>query len=176
MTGGVTSPDRRSLAPGRRTTDWNPRPEGSGAGCTVVDLPRITDPRGNLTSLEGGAQVPFDIARVYYLYDVPGGESRGGHAHRELQQLIVAAAGSFDVVVDDGTETARFHLNRSYHGLYVPRLTWRELGNFSSGSVCLVLASQVYSEDDYYRDYDKFLTARRAAEASGDLPTPVVRA
>jgi hypothetical protein len=169
MSRGVTPPDRRSPSPGRRATDWNPRPEGSGAGCRIVDLPRITDPRGNLTSLEGGVHMPFDIARVYYLYDVPGGESRGGHGHRELQQLIVAAAGSFDVVVDDGTETARFHLNRSYHGLLVPRLVWRELGNFSSGSVCLVLASQVYAEDDYYRDYDDFREARRAAEAAGEV-------
>jgi len=135
----------------------------------MVDLPRITDPRGNLTMIEGGDHVPFDIARVYYLYDVPGGESRGGHAHRDLQQLIVAASGSFDVVVDDGTETARFHLNRSYHGLYVPRLTWRELGNFSSGSVCLVMASLPYSEDDYYREYDDFSDARRAAEDAGQL-------
>jgi hypothetical protein len=174
MMEGVTSHDRRSLGPGRRATDWNVRPEGKGAGCSIVDLPRITDPRGNLTSVEGGCHVPFDIARVYYLYDVPGGESRGGHGHRELQQLIVAASGSFDVVVDDGSETARFHLNRSYHGLYVPRLTWRELGNFSSGSVCLVLASQIYSEDDYYRDYDDFLVARRAAEASGDVAASVV--
>ena len=169
MTRGVTSTDRRSLGPGRRATDWNPRPQGNGAGCRIVDLPRITDPRGNLTMIEGGAHVPFDIARVYYLYDVPGGESRGGHAHRDLQQLIVAASGSFDVVVDDGTGTARFHLNRSYHGLYVPRLTWRELGNFSSGSVCLVMASLPYSEDDYYREYDDFADARRAAEAAGEL-------
>ena len=99
-------------------------------------------------------QVPFEEARVYYLYDVPGGESRGGHAHRELEQVIIAAAGSFDVVLDDCTEVSRFHLNPSYYGLYMPRLTWRELGNFSSGSVCVVLASHRYSEDDYYRGYD----------------------
>jgi hypothetical protein len=148
-------------------TDWNPPVEGNGSGCRIIDLPRVADPRGNLTFIESSAQVPFDIARVYYLYDVPGGESRGGHAHRELEQLIIAAAGSFDVIVDDGTETARFHLNRSYYGLYVPRLTWRELGNFSSGSVCLVLASQPYSEDDYYRDYDDFAAARRVADRSG---------
>lgn len=143
-------------------TDWNPRPEKGAAGCRIVDLPRITDPRGNLTFIEGAGQVPFPIARVYYLYDVPGGESRGGHAHRDLQQLVVAAAGSFDVIVDDGTETARYHLNRSYYGLLIPRLTWRELGNFSTGSVCLVLASQRYEEDDYYRDYDEFLRTREA--------------
>lgn len=154
--------DRRSLAPGRRVSDWNPTLVSAGAGCRIVDLPRVTDPRGNLTFIEGGAQIPFEVARVYYLYDVPGGESRGGHAHRELEQLIVAAAGSFDVIVDDGTETARFHLNRSYYGLYMPRLTWRELGNFSTGSVCLVLASQRYAEDDYYRDYADFLRARLA--------------
>jgi hypothetical protein len=154
--------DRRSLGPGRRVTDWNPPPKGNGAGCRIIDLPRVTDPRGNLTFIEGGSQIPFDIARVYYLYDVPGGESRGGHAHQELQQVIIAAAGSFDVIVDDGTETARFHLNRSYYGLHMPRLTWRELGNFSTGSVCLVLASHAYSEDDYHRDYDAFLDARRA--------------
>jgi hypothetical protein len=171
-----THDDRRSPVPGRRGTDWNPRPDGGGAGCRIVDLPRITDPRGNLTPIESGIQVPFDIARVYYLYDVPGGESRGGHAHQDLQQLIVAAAGSFDVVVDDGTGTARFHLNRSYYGLLIPRLVWRELGNFSSGSVCLVLASQPYAEDDYYRDYDEFLAARRAAEAAGHLQTPAVSA
>ncbi|NYJ06360.1 sugar 3,4-ketoisomerase [Petropleomorpha daqingensis] len=147
-------------------TDWNPAPEGNGAGCRIVDLPRITDPRGNLTFIEGGSQIPFDVARVYYLYDVPGGESRGGHAHQQLEQLIIAAAGSFDVIVDDGTETARFHLNRSYYGLYVPRLTWRELGNFSSGSVCLVLASQPYEEADYHREYDGFLAARAVADGA----------
>jgi hypothetical protein len=156
--------DRRSALPGRRVTDWNPPPEGNGAGCRIVDLPRVTDPRGNLTFIEGGAQIPFDVARVYYLYDVPGGESRGGHAHEQLEQLIIAAAGSFDVLVDDGTETARFHLNRSYYGLYLPRLTWRELGNFSSGSVCLVLASRRYEEEDYYREYADFLLARAAAD------------
>ncbi|GHE14314.1 sugar 3,4-ketoisomerase [Klenkia taihuensis] len=162
----MTILDRRALGPGRRAVDWNPTPVGNGAGCRLVPLPKIADPRGNLTFLEGRSQVPFDVARVYWLYDVPGGESRGGHAHRELEQVIIAVAGSFDVVVDDGAETARFHLNRSYTGLYLPRLTWRELGNFSSGSVCLVMASLPYSEDDYYRDYDGFLAAR-AAEAAG---------
>ncbi|NEK87568.1 WxcM-like domain-containing protein [Blastococcus saxobsidens] len=154
------------MHPGRRVSDWNPLPEGNGAGCRIVELPRVTDPRGNLTFIEGGSQIPFDVARVYYLYDVPGGESRGGHAHENLQQLIIAAAGSFDVIVTDGTDTARFHLNRSYYGLLLPRLTWRELGNFSTGSVCLVLASLPYSEDDYYRDYDDFLAARRTADGA----------
>lgn len=161
--GSPAAPDRRSLRPGRRVADWNPPQEGNAAGCRIVDLPRVADPRGNLTFIEGGAHVPFDIERVYYLYDVPGGESRGGHAHRGLEQLIIAAAGSFDVIVDDGTEVARFQLNRSYYGLLVPRLTWRELGNFSTGSVCLVLASRKYEEDDYFRDYDEFLAARAAA-------------
>ncbi len=169
MESTVTLTDRRSQAPGRRATDWNTNPPQGTAGCHLVDLPRVTDPRGNLTFIEGGDQVPFDVARVYYLYDVPGGESRGGHAHRELEQLIIAAAGSFDVLVDDGTETARFHLNRSYYGLFLPRLTWRELGNFSTGSVCLVLASQRYAEDDYYRDYADFVAARVLADAEGTV-------
>lgn len=126
-------------------------------GPHLVDLPRVQDPRGNLTFIEAGKHVPFEIQRVYYLYDVPGGESRGGHAHRELEQLVVAASGSFDVVLRDGYGEQRFHLNRSYYGLYVPRLVWREIENFSSGSVCLVLASRHYEESDYFRDYPEFL-------------------
>jgi dTDP-4-dehydrorhamnose 3,5-epimerase-like enzyme len=125
----------------------------------IINLPKISDPRGNLTFVEGDKHIPFEIRRVYYLYDVPGGESRGGHAHKQLQQLIIAATGSFDVVLDDGFQKKRFFLNRSYFGLYVPRLVWRELENFSSGSVCLVLASEIYSEDDYYRDHQEFLEA-----------------
>lgn len=128
--------------------------------CTVVDLPKISDPRGNLTFIESGRHVPFDIARVYYLYDVPGGGERGGHAHKALRQLIVAMSGSFDVVLDDGMEQRRIHLNRSYQGLLVCPMIWRELDNFSSGSVCMVLASQLYDEDDYYRDYDIYLKDR----------------
>lgn len=127
--------------------------------CRLIDLPKIADPRGNLTFIEGGQHVPFAIERVYYLYDVPGGAERGGHAHRELQQLIIAMSGSFDVKVDDGLKRARFHLNRSYYGLYVPRLVWRELDNFSSGSVCLVLASNRYDEADYFRDYRQYQSA-----------------
>jgi hypothetical protein len=125
--------------------------------CRIVELPKISDVRGNLTFIEGGRHIPFEIQRVYYLYDVPGGAERGGHAHKELHQLIVAMSGSFDVVLDDGREKKRFHLNRSYYGLYVCPMIWRELDNFSSGSVSMVLASNLYDEDDYYRDYDKFI-------------------
>lgn len=127
--------------------------------CKIIDLPKIADPRGNLTFVETGSHIPFDIQRVYYLYDVPGGAERGGHAHKELQQLIIAMSGSFDVVVDDGKDKTRFHLNRSYYGLYLPTMIWRELDNFSSGSVCMVLASNKYDEADYYRDYKEYLSA-----------------
>ena len=129
--------------------------------CQLIDLPKITDPRGNLTLIEAGDQVPFDIKRVYYLYDIPGGAERGGHAHKELQQLIIAMSGSFDIVLDDGYVQDRVHLNRSYYGLYVGNMVWREMDNFSSGSVCLVLASTHYDEADYYRDYKTFLRAVR---------------
>jgi hypothetical protein len=127
--------------------------------CKIIDLPKISDPRGNLTFIEGGHHIPFDIRRVYYLYDVPGGAERGGHAHKALSQLIIAMSGSFDVILDDGNEKKRFHLNRSYQGLYVCPMIWRELDNFSSGSVCMVLASNIYEESDYYRDYNEYLTA-----------------
>lgn len=127
--------------------------------CRSVSLPKISDPRGNLTFIEGQRHVPFDIERVYYLYDVPGGAERGGHAHVALSQLIIAISGSFDVKLDDGTEKKTFHLNRSYNGLYVCPMIWRELDNFSSGAVCMVLASNVYDEADYYRKYDEFLAA-----------------
>lgn len=124
--------------------------------CRIIELPRINDPRGNLTFVESHRHAPFDIQRVYYLYDVPGGAERGGHAHKELQQLIIAMSGSFDVVIDDGTERRRHHLNRSYYGLYLPPMIWRELDNFSSGSVCMALASLPFDEADYFRDYDEF--------------------
>lgn len=128
--------------------------------CQLVALPKIADPRGNLTFIEGGNHIPFDIQRVYYLYDVPGGAERGGHAHKGLHQLIIAMSGSFDVVLDDGREKKRVHLNRSYNGLYVCPMIWRELDNFSSGSVCMVLASSKYEEDDYFRNYADFIQAR----------------
>jgi hypothetical protein len=128
--------------------------------CQMIDLPKISDPRGNLTFVESNNQIPFAIERVYYLYDVPGGSDRGGHAHKELHQLIIAMSGSFDVVLDDGKNKKRVHLNRSYCGLYVCPMIWRELDNFSSGAVCMVLASNRYSELDYYRDYGDFMRAR----------------
>jgi len=130
--------------------------------CRIIDLPKIADPRGNLTFIEGQEHIPFDIQRVYYLYDVPGGAERGGHAHKELHQLIIAMFGSFDVVLDDGSEKKRFHMNRSYYGLYVCPMIWRELDNFSSGSVCLVLASNRYDEADYYRDFNSFVRSLRS--------------
>ena len=128
--------------------------------CRLIDLPKISDPRGNLTFIEGNQHIPFDISRVYYLYDVPGGAERGGHAHKALSQLIIAMSGSFDVVLDDGGKKKRVHLNRSYQGFYVCPMIWRELDNFSSGSVCMVLASNLYDESDYYRDYGDYLVAR----------------
>lgn len=127
--------------------------------CKIIELPKISDPRGNLTYIEGNVHIPFDIKRVYYLYDVPGGAERGGHAHKALSQLIIAMSGSFDVILDEGGEKKRFHLNRSYQGLYVCPMMWRELDNFSSGSVCMVLASNKYEESDYYRNYNEYLKA-----------------
>jgi dTDP-4-dehydrorhamnose 3,5-epimerase-like enzyme len=133
-------------------------------GCRLIELPRVSDPRGNLTFVEAQETIPYEIKRVYYLYDVPGGESRGGHAHRELEEFIIAASGSFEVLVNDGVHSERFFLNRSYYGLYIPRMVWRELDEFSSGSVCLVMSSRHYDESDYYRQYDEFLLDARAAD------------
>lgn len=129
--------------------------------CRLVELPKIFDRRGNLTFIEAGRHVPFDIKRVYYLYDVPGGASRAAHGHKALHQLMIAMSGSFDVTLDDGTEKKRFHLNRSYIGLYISPMIWRDLDNFSSGAVCMVLASDYYDERDYLRDYDEFLRAAK---------------
>jgi hypothetical protein len=127
--------------------------------CRLIDLPKIQDARGNLTFIEGGRHLPFEVKRIFYLYDVPGGSMRAGHALKTCHQFIISVSGSFDVVLDDGSAKRRFHLNRSYYGLYVTPLTWRELDNFSSNSVCLVLASEAYSEEDYFRDYSSFLAA-----------------
>jgi hypothetical protein len=129
----------------------------------LVELPRIADPAGNLTFVEEKRHVPFEIRRVFYTYDVPGGESRAGHASKKNEELIVAASGSFDVILDDGQRHQRFSLNRSYFGVYVPNMIWRELVNFSSGSVCLVLASELFDEDDYYRSYDEYRMAVAAS-------------
>jgi dTDP-4-dehydrorhamnose 3,5-epimerase-like enzyme len=125
--------------------------------CHIISLPKICDPRGNLTFIEGDNHIDFDIKRVYYLYDVPGGSARGGHAHKKLKQLIIAMSGSFDVLLDDGKQKKTFHLARSYMGLYVCPMIWREIDNFSSGSVCMVLASNRYDESDYYRNYEDFI-------------------
>ncbi len=127
--------------------------------CRIIELPKIQDPRGNLSFIEGGKHIPFDMRRVFYLYDVPGGAERMGHALKACQQFLVAMSGSFDVVLYDGKDNQRFHLNRSYYGLYIPPLIWREIDNFSSGSVCLALASEPYDEAGYYREYRDFLMA-----------------
>ena len=127
--------------------------------CKLVELPKIVDERGNLTFIESGRHLPFDIKRVYYLYDVPGGASRAAHGHKALHQLMIAMSGSFDVTLDDGRSKQRFHLNRSYQGLYITPMMWRDLDNFSSGAVCMVLASEFYDESDYFRNYDDFLRA-----------------
>ena len=124
--------------------------------CKIITLPKIEDHRGNLTFIEQNNHIPFEIKRVYYLYDVPGGGLRGGHAHKNLHEFIIAANGSFDVILKDGTDEVRHHMNRSYYGLYVPPGVWRELDNFSSGSVSLVLASDFFNEDDYIREYKDF--------------------
>jgi|SRR5665213_2562385 len=127
--------------------------------CRIIDLPKISDPRGNLTFIEADRHIPFPIKRVYYLYDVPGGSSRAAHGHKKLHQLMIAMSGSFDVTLDDGSRKTKFHLNRSYYGLYITPMIWRDLDNFSSGSVCMVLASEHFDEGDYYRDYGDFLKA-----------------
>lgn len=131
--------------------------------CKIINLPKIFDTRGNLTYIENNRHIPFEIKRVFYLYDVPGGETRAGHALKTLQFLI-AASGSFDVVVYDGSNKKSFTLNRSYYGLFLPAYIWRELENFSSGSVCLVLASEFYNEKDYIREYSDFLVKKQKAK------------
>jgi len=126
------------------------------AACRIVNFPKVTDQRGNLSFIEENHQIPFKIKRVYYLYDVPSGATRGGHAHKELHQVVIALSGSFDVILDDGLRRRSFFLNRPHYGLYIPPRIWRELENFSSNSVALSLVSEIYDESDYVRDYDDF--------------------
>lgn len=139
--------------------DWEKKIRGN---TKLIDLPVITDPRGDLTFIEGGRHLPFEIRRVYYLYNVPVNSARGGHAHKDLQQIIFALSGSFRVIVDDGCEKTEYILSNPRQGLYISRLIWRELDLFSQGAVCMVLASHPYDESDYYRNYNDF----RAAAAS----------
>jgi dTDP-4-dehydrorhamnose 3,5-epimerase-like enzyme len=131
--------------------------------CRLIELPKIPDARGNLTFAEASRHVPFEIRRAYWIYDVPGGQVRGGHAYLELQEFFVALSGSFEIVVDDGSQTARHHLNRSYRGLFVPNRLWRHLENFSTNAVCLILASAHYDAADYIRDYEEFRDRAQAA-------------
>lgn len=136
--------------------------------CRIIHLPKISDPRGNLTFIENDRHIPFAMERIYYLYDVPGGESRAGHALKTCQQFLVALSGSFDVILSDGERKNRYHLNRSYYGLYVSPMVWREIDNFSSGSVCLAAVSEFYDPDGYIRSYEEYLSAIRFA-TSGNL-------
>ena len=122
----------------------------------IINLPKIVDDRGNLSFIENNGHIPFEIKRTFWIYDVPGGESRGGHAYYETKEFIIALSGSFTVVLDDGKERVEFHLNRSYYGLYIPRMIWREMIDFSTNSLALVLSSTSYSTDDYIRDYKEF--------------------
>lgn len=131
--------------------------------CNIINLQKIADPRGNLTFIEGNRHVPFDIKRVFYLYDVPGGADRGGHALKTCQQFLIAMSGSFDVILKDGVKESRIHLNRSYYGLLIAPMIWREMDNFSSGSVCLVVASENYDAANYIRDFDEFMKTIKPA-------------
>lgn len=128
---------------------------------TIVNFPKIEDPRGNLSFIEEEKHISFKVERVYWIYDVPGGQVRGGHAFRKQQELIVALSGSFDVVIDDGKQMQKYHLNRSYFGLYVPAGYWRQMEDFSTNSLAVILSSTYYDESDYIRDYEQFLTYKR---------------
>jgi len=129
--------------------------------CNIIHFPKIHNRAGNLTSVQNHIEVPFGVQRVYYLYDVPGGESRGAHAHRALEQVIIAASGSFDITIDDGRNKKTVQLSRPYMGLHIRPGIWRDISNFSSGSICLVLASELYDPADYLREYDQFLAFRK---------------
>jgi len=128
--------------------------------CNIIHLPRIHDRAGNITPVENHLHIPFDVKRIYYLYDIPGGESRAAHGHKELEQFMVAASGSFDVTIDDGKNKKTIQLNRPYIGLHIKPGMWRDISNFSSGAICLVLASTIYTEGDYIRDYSQFIAFR----------------
>jgi len=130
------------------------------SSCTLVDLPKISDPRGMLTFIESGIHLPFDVKRIFYLYDVPTGESRGAHAHKTLEQFLICLSGSFDVQIDDGSSREVIHLNRPWKGLYIPPMIWAAETDFDPGTICLVLASNSFDETDYYRNYDDYLKAR----------------
>jgi dTDP-4-dehydrorhamnose 3,5-epimerase-like enzyme len=134
-----------------------------------IELPKILDERGNLSFFENSNQIPFDIVRAYWIYDVPGGEVRGGHAYHSLQEVIVALSGSFDVVLNDGTCEKTFTLNRSYYGLYVPKMIWRQMQNFSTNSLALIVADQAYGEKEYIRDFDEFKAFKTANEITNSL-------
>jgi hypothetical protein len=134
--------------------------------CKLIELPKVADPRGNLTFIESSRHIPFEIRRVFYLYDVPGGAQRAGHALKVCHQFVIAMSGSFDVILDDGLERQRYHLNRSYQGIYIPPLIWREIDNFSSGAVCMAVASELFDEADYYREYKDFIRAATGLRAA----------
>ncbi len=125
--------------------------------CKIIKITKISDRRGNLSFIEGKKHIPFEIKRIYYIYDIPGDSARAGHAHKNLHQLMIAISGSFDITLDDGVNKKTICLRKPYEGLYIPPMTWRDLTNFSSGSVCLVLASDYFDESDYYRDYHEFI-------------------
>lgn len=160
MSQAVKAPHKHRAGPEPDAGPATAAGPASVADCRLIDFPRVQDPRGNLTFVESSRHIPFDIKRVFYLYDVPGGESRAGHANKKLQQVIIAASGSFDVVVDDGLKRVRFSLSRSYYGLYIPGGIWRDMDNFSSGSVAIVLASDFYDPEDYHRVYSEYLAER----------------
>ena len=130
----------------------------------LVELPKYLDQRGNLSFVQNNAQIPFEIKRTYWIYDVPGGEARGGHAYKETEEFVIAISGAFDVTVDDGKEKKKFSLNRSYYGLYIPKGLWREIENFSTNSFALEFASNSFYEDDYVRDYNDYLTLKSNGE------------
>jgi hypothetical protein len=146
-----------------KSTDEGAKRHTTVDDCVHLEFPKVTDPRGNLTFVESSRHVPFDIKRVFYLYDVPTDESRGAHAHRELQQVLICLSGSFDAMVDDGSRRELIHLNRPWRGVYIPPMIWAAEINFDPGSVCLVLASEFFNESDYYRDYETFTEAKRAS-------------